>query len=67
MIKRICDVLKYCIYYLQQKKKDLTVRDLLKFQNGGIVEGLDISRGKEGAVEGTGLDNYGGYDKSKLL
>ena len=54
-VKGTYDVLKYCIYYLQSKStRPLTVRDILKFQHGGIVEGLGIN-----------LDNYTGCDAAK--
>lgn len=53
-VKGTVDVLKYCCYYLQKHcDRPLTVKDVLTFQHGGKVEGLDIKL------------NHRGYDASK--
>lgn len=53
-VKGTADVLKYCCYYLQKHaNRPLTVKDVLTFQFGGKVEGLDLKI------------NERGYDASK--
>ena len=53
-VKGTVDVLKYCCYYLQKHaNRPLTVKDVLTFQEGGKVEGLNIQL------------NTRGYDASK--
>lgn len=53
-VKGTVDVLKYCCYYLQKHaNRPLTTKDILTFQFGGKVEGLDIKL------------NQRGYDKDK--
>lgn len=45
-VKGTVDVLKYCLYYLNDHRKNkdipLTLREVLVFQNGGKVENLDL-------------------------
>lgn len=53
-VKGTVDVLKYCCYYLQKNaNRPLTVKDVLTFQHGGKVEGLDLKL------------SHRGYDASK--
>lgn len=53
-VKGTTDVLKYCCYYLQKHAdRPLTVKDLLTFQHGGKVDGLNVKL------------NSRGYDASK--
>lgn len=53
-VKGTVDVLKYCCQYLQaHANRPLTVKDILTFQHGGKVEGLNIQ-----------LNEFG-YDKTK--
>ena len=51
-VKGTVDVMKYCLYYLNENRKDkskpLTLRDVLVFQNGGYVENLDLPLDREG-------------------
>ncbi|EKE04180.1 MAG: hypothetical protein ACD_20C00098G0008 [uncultured bacterium] len=55
-VKATVNVLKYCCHYLnkhykpspEDPKKHLTVRDLLTFQTGGKVKGLDIELNSAG-------------------
>jgi DNA polymerase III epsilon subunit family exonuclease len=48
-VKGTVDVLKYCCYYLQKHAdRPLTVKDVLTFQFGGKVEGLDLPLNKRG-------------------
>lgn len=48
-VKGTVDVLKYCCYYLQEHaNRPLTVKDLLTFQFGGKVDGLDLQLSKRG-------------------
>lgn len=45
-VKATVDVLKYCLYYLSEHRKDksvpLTLREVLIFQNGGRVKNIDL-------------------------
>ncbi len=51
-VKGTVDVLKYTLYYLSEHRRDkskpLTLREVLVFQNGGIVENIDIPLDVEG-------------------
>lgn len=48
-VKGTVDVLKYCCYYLQKHaNRPLTTKDILTFQFGGKVEGLDIKLNQRG-------------------
>lgn len=48
-VKATVDILKYCCYYLQKHaNRPLTVNDMLTFQFGGKVEGLDVKLGPRG-------------------
>ena len=51
-VKGTVDVMKYCLYFLNENRKDkskpLTLREVLVFQNGGKVENLNIPLDKEG-------------------
>lgn len=45
-VKATVDVMKYCLYFLSEHRKDknipLTLREVLIFQNGGKVKNIDI-------------------------
>lgn len=64
-VKGAIDVLKYCLYYLSEHRKDktvpLTLREVLIFQNGGRVENIDIPLDVEDCND---LVNF---DKSYLI
>ncbi len=51
-VKGTVDVMKYCLYFLNEHRKDktkpLTLREVLIFQNGGNVENLNIPLDREG-------------------
>ncbi len=51
-VKGTVDVMKYCLYFLNENRKDktkpLTLREVLIFQNGGKVENLNIPLDNEG-------------------
>lgn len=72
-VKGTVNVLKYCLYYLDSHRKDktqqLTLRDVLLFQNGFVPPNIDIELDKQGCNSAVnfrtsyrpvsiGVDNY---------
>lgn len=51
-VKGTVNVLKYCLYYLSEHRKDktqpLTIRDVLLFQNGFVPTNLDLKLDSQG-------------------
>ncbi len=64
-VKGTVDVLKYCLYYLNEHRKDksvpLTLREVLIFQNGGRVANIDLPMDVENC------NSRVNYDKSYIL
>lgn len=64
-VKGTVDVLKYCLYFLSEYRKDkeipLTLREVLVFQNGGAVENIDIP------IDYQGCNANVNFDKSYVL
>ncbi|HNW25989.1 MAG TPA: 3'-5' exonuclease [Candidatus Gastranaerophilaceae bacterium] len=82
-VKGTVDVLKYCLYYLNEHRRDksvpLTLREVLIFQNGGRVKNIDLPMDVENCnaavnfnksylLASMNVDNYfKGYKLSKEI